>query len=440
MTEILEKTDSPIERLATLQSSLAGGPDALRSLRAEGLANFRELGFPTTKQEEWIYTNVAPIARMQFRLADRRSPLIDRSAIEPWTLAEEAAIELVFIDGHYSDSLSRTFVPSAVTARSLGAMLTERTELVAPHLAARDGAFTALNAAFLNDGAYISIPEGKVIERPVHLLFVSTAHAAPRMISPRIIVLAGRSSEAKIVETYAAIGEGSYFTNVVTEIVAGENASIDHTRVQLESDDAFHVSLTSVRQARSSRFFSHSIQLGGAIVRNEIHASLDGEGSECRLDGLFVLRGAQHVDNHTVIDHASPNATSEELYKGVLDGRSRGVFDGKIIVRKDAQKTSSRQTNNNLLLSNEAVADSKPQLEILADDVKCTHGSTIGQINEEALFYLQSRGLGRTEARGILTFAFASEIIGRLNVESLKSRLEAALLGRIPAPQGASEN
>lgn len=439
MTEILETTDSPVERLTTLQSSLAFGPAALQTLRADGLARFRELGFPTTKQEEWIYTNVAPIARTEFRLADRRPTLIDRASIEPWSLAEEAAIELVFIDGHYSDSLSRTFVPSAVTARSLAAMLSERTEIVAPHLAARDGAFTALNAAFLHDGAYISIPDGKVIDRPIHLLFVSTPHAAPHLISPRIVVLAGKSSEAKIVETYAAIGEGSYFTNAVTEVVAGENASVDHTRVQLESESAYHVSLTSVRQARSSRFFSHAIQLGGAIVRNEIRASLDGEGSECRLDGLFVLRGTQHVDNHTVIDHATPNCTSEELYKGVLDGRSRGVFDGKIIVRKDAQKTSSRQTNNNLLLSNEAIADSKPQLEILADDVKCTHGSTIGQINEEALFYLQSRGVGRIEARGILTFAFASELVERLNVASLKSRLETALLGRIPAPQGASE-
>jgi Fe-S cluster assembly protein SufD len=438
MTEILETTDSPVERLATLQSSLAGGPAALQTIRADGLARFRELGFPTTKQEEWIYTNVAPIARMKLGLADRRPTLLDRAAIEPWSLAGEAAIELVFVDGHYSDSLSRTFVPSAVTARSLAAMLSERTELVAPHLAARNGAFTALNAAFLHDGAYISIPEGKVIDRPIHLLFVSTPHAEPRMISPRIVVLAGKSSEAKIVETWASIGEGSYFTNAVTEIVAGENASVDHTRVQLESENAYHVSLTSVHQARASRYFSHAIQLGGAIVRNEISATLDGEGSECRLDGLFVLHGSQHVDNHTLIDHAKSNATSEELYKGVLDGRSRGIFDGKIVVRKDAQKTSSRQTNNNLLLSNEAIADSKPQLEILADDVKCTHGSTIGQIDEEALFYLQSRGVGRAEARGILTFAFASEIIGRLNVESLKSRLETALLGRIPAPQGAS--
>ncbi|MCM2314632.1 MAG: Fe-S cluster assembly protein SufD [Thermoanaerobaculia bacterium] len=439
MTEILATTDSAVDRIATLHAELAGGPVALQTLRADGLARFRELGFPTTKQEEWIYTNVAPIARMQFRLAERRPALIDRAAIESWSLAGEAAIELVFVDGHYSDSLSRVFVPSAVTARSLAAMLAERAELVASHLAARDGAFTALNAAFLHDGAYLAIPEGKVIDRPIHLLFVSTQHASPQMTSPRVVVLAGRSSEVKIVESYVSIGEATYFTNAVTEIVAGENSRVDHTRVQLESESAFHVSLTSIQQARDSRVFSHAIQLGGSIVRNEIHATLDGEGSECRLDGLFVLRGSQHVDNHTVIDHAKPHATSEEFYKGVLDGRSRGIFDGKIVVRKDAQKTSSRQTNNNLLLSNEAIIDSKPQLEILADDVKCTHGSTIGQIDEEALFYLQSRGVGRTEARGILTFAFASEIVGRLEVETLKSRLETALLGRIPAPSGASE-
>jgi len=326
-----------------------------------------------------------------------------------------------------------------VTARSLAAMLSERADLVAPHLVARDGAFTALNTAFLHDGAYISIPEGKVIERPIHLLFVSTPLPEPQMISPRIVIVTGRSSEVRIVESFVGIGDATYFSNIVTEIIAGENSRIDHTRVQLESERAFHISLTSVRQLRDSRFSSHAIQLGGALVRNEILATLDGEGSECQLDGLFVLQGTQHVDNHTVIDHAKPHATSEEFYKGVLDGRSRGIFDGKIIVRKDAQKTSSRQTNNNLLLSNEAIVDSKPQLEILADDVKCTHGSTIGQIDEDALFYLQARGVGRTEARGILTFAFASEIVGRLNVETLKSRLETALLGRIPAPAGASE-
>lgn len=440
MTEMLATTDSAVDRVATLHAELASGPAALEALRADGLSRFRELGFPTTKQEEWIYTNVAPIARTRFRLADRRPALVDRSSIEPWSLEGEAAIELVFIDGHYSDSLSRVFTPSPVTARSLATMLAERTELVAPHLAARDGAFTALNAAFLHDGAFISIPEGKVIDRPIHLLFISTESGVPQMTSPRTVILAARSSDVKIVETYASTGNAAYFTNAVTEIVAGENARVDHTRIQQESESAYHISLTSARLSRSSRFLSHVIHLGGALVRNEIHATLDGEGSECQLDGLFVLGGSQHVDNHTVIDHSSPHATSEEFYKGVLDGRSRGIFDGKIIVRKDAQKTSSRQTNNNLLLSNEAIIDSKPQLEILADDVKCTHGSTIGQINEEALFYMQSRGVGRTEARGILTLAFASEIVGRLEVESLKQRLEAVLLGRIPAPRGASEN
>ncbi|MGK2858679.1 MAG: Fe-S cluster assembly protein SufD [Thermoanaerobaculia bacterium] len=439
MTNILETTDSAVDRLAGLHASLDGSSTLVDELRLGGLARFRELGFPTTKQEEWIYTNVAPIARTEFRLAERRSGLLDLTAIAPYSLADEAALELVFVNGHYSDSLSRTLVPTPVTARSLAAMLAERADVVAPHLVAQDGAFTALNTAFLHDGAYISIPEGRVIERPIHLLFISTPLATPQMTSPRIVIVAGRSAEARVVESYVGLGDAIYLTNVVTEIVAGENSRIDHTKVQLESEQAFHVSLTSVRQARDSHVFSHAIQLGGALVRNEIHATLDGEGSECQLDGLFVLRGSQHVDNHTVIDHAKPHATSEEFYKGVLDGRSRGIFDGKIIVRKDAQKTSSRQTNNNLLLSNEAIIDSKPQLEILADDVKCTHGSTIGQIDEEALFYLQSRGVGRTEARGILTFAFASEIVGRLTVETLKSRLETALLGRIPAPSGASE-
>jgi Fe-S cluster assembly protein SufD len=268
---------------------------------------------------------------------------------------------------------------------------------------------------------------------------VATRLPFPQMISPRVVVVAGANSRATVVETFAGLEESNYLTNHVSEIYLAENARLDHTRVQTESEHAFNISLTAVHQKRDSHFFSHALHLGGGLVRNEIRAVLDGEGSECVLDGLYVLENAQHVDNHTVIDHAKPHTTSQELYKGILDGRSRGAFDGKIVVRKDAQKTVSRQTNNNLLLTSDAIVDSKPQLEIYADDVKCNHGSTIGQLDEESLFYLRSRGIGKTEARNILTFAFGAEITERLKVATIRERIEAMLLGRLPSSPTGKE-
>jgi len=437
-------TDTNIDRIATLQGTLPSDvPELLGKIRAAGLARFRERGFPTTKQEEWIYTNVAPIAKTPFRLSEPRHGLLDRQQLESYTLGDEAAIELVFVNGHYVEKLSRVNEPTKITVRSLGEMLRERPQAVAPKIGTAEGTgaeFPSLNAAFLEDGAFIQIPDGVVQEKPIHILFVATKLPFPQMISPRVVIVAGSNSQSTIVETFAGLEEANYLTNHVSEIYLEENARVDHTRVQTESEHAFNIALTAVHQERSSHFFSHAIHLGGGIVRNEIHAMLDGEGSECLLDGLYVLENSQHVDNHTVIDHAKPHSTSQELYKGILDGKSRGAFDGKIIVRKDAQKTLSRQTNNNLLLTSDAIVDSKPQLEIYADDVKCNHGSTIGQIDEEALFYLRSRGIGKTEARNILTFAFAAEITERLKVPTIRKRLEKLLLGRLPASAGDKES
>jgi Fe-S cluster assembly protein SufD len=436
-------TDTNIDRMATLHATLGSDvPELVGKIRAAGIARFRERGFPTTKQEEWIYTNVAPIAKTPFRLAGARQGLLDRAQLAGLTLDDEAAVELVFVNGHYIERLSRTNEPTSVTVRGLGEMIRERPDAIAPHFGTVNGTgaeFPSLNAAFLEDGAFIHIPDGFVQDKPIHVLFVATRMPFPQMISPRVIIVAGASSESKIVETFAGLDEANYLTNHVSEIVLEDNARLDHTRVQTESEHAFNISLTAVHQKRNSHFFSHAIHLGGGIVRNEIRATLDGEGSECLLDGLYVLAGSQHVDNHTVIDHAQPHATSQELYKGILDGRSRGAFNGKIIVRKDAQKTLSRQTNNNLLLTSDAIADSKPQLEIYADDVKCNHGSTIGQLDQESLFYHRSRGIGATEARNILTFAFGAEITGRLKVETVRARIEKLLLERLPAGAGDKE-
>jgi Fe-S cluster assembly protein SufD len=281
----------------------------------------------------------------------------------------------------------------------------------------------------------VSIPKGKVVAEPIHLVFVSTSPGGPTVSHPRNLVLAGVNSQATVVERYVGLG-GVYFTNGVTEIVAAENAVLDHYKVQQEGTEAFHVAMQQVRLGRSSNFASHSIALGGGLVRNDVNAVFDAEGGECTLNGLYLAAGRQLIDNHTRIDHARPHCASHELYKGILDGQAQGVFNGKIYVHPDAQKTDAKQTNKTLLLSEDAVINTKPQLEIYADDVKCTHGATIGQLAEEAIFYLRSRGLGRAEARSLLTFAFANDIISRIKVEPLRARLEATLLAGQSLPAG----
>ena len=291
----------------------------------------------------------------------------------------------------------------------------------------------------MEDGAFVYIPKAKVLEEPIHLLFVSTARGKPTVSYPRNLIIVGYSSQATIVESYVGLENDLYFTNVVTEIVGGENALIAHYKLQWESKEAFHIATVEAHLDRSSNFSSHSIDLGGALVRNDVNAVLDGEGIDCTLDGLYIVTGQQHVDNHTRIDHVKPHCISRELYKGVLDGKARGVFNGKIYVHKLAQKTDAKQTNKNLLLSEDAVIDTKPQLEIFADDVKCTHGSTVGQLDQDAIFYLRSRGLGREAARGLLTYAFAGEMISRIRVEPIRRKLSEILLTGLPQGQRVEE-
>ena len=286
--------------------------------------------------------------------------------------------------------------------------------------------FAALNTAFAHDGAFVHIPDGMVLDAPLQLLFVSTADTLA-MSHPRVLIVAGDRSEARIVETYVGpVGQG-YFTNAVTEVFVGENAVLDHYKVQDESDTAFHVASMHVHAGRSATFSSHSFSLGGRLVRNDVMALLDGEGAECTLNGLYLADGDRLVDNHTTIDHAKAHCPSHEIYKGILGGHARAVFNGKIIVRQDAQKTDAKQTNRALLLTDHAVINTKPQLEIFADDVKCTHGAAIGQLDEDALFYLRARGLTFFEARDMLIHAFAGEILDRVRIEPLRRALEAEL-------------
>ena len=420
------------------KNGAAKEPSWVHQIRKAAISRFAELGFPTTQHEEWKYTSVAPIVKVPFRPADFEPDGLTKESLALHTLGQAACAQLVFVNGRYSPALSSFgSLPDGVKAGSLATALSADPAAVEPHLARHAGyhdhPFVALNTAFLQDGAFVSIPKGKVVERPIHLLFVSTHDNRRRatVSHPRNLILAGDDSQAMIIESYVGLNNALYFTNAVTEIVAGENAVVAHYKLQRESEEAFHISTVQASLSHSSNFSSHSIHLGGALVRNDVNAVLDGQGIECTLDGLYMVAGRQHVDNHTRIDHVKPHCSSRELYKGVLGGRSKGVFNGKIYVHKDAQKTDAKQTNKNLLLSEDAVINTKPQLEIYADDVKCTHGTTIGQLDQEAIFYLRSRGIDLEAARGLLTYAFASEMIGRIKVEPVRAQLEHLLLARL---------
>lgn len=334
--------------------------------------------------------------------------------------------------GFFAAELSSvTGMPKGMFAGSLAEALEAHADLLEFHLAryadASKETFAALNTAFTADGAFLYVPKGAVLEKPVHVLFVSTAGDQPTVSHPRSLVLAEANSQAQVVESYAGWNSEVYFTNSVTEIVAGENAFIDHYKLQRESLEAFHISTIQVQLDRNANVSTQSISMGGALVRNHVNAVLDGEGGEATLNGFYLVNGKQHVDNHTCIEHAQPRCSSREVYKGILDGRARGVFNGRIIVRPDAQKTDSKQTNKNLILSEEALVNTNPQLEIYADDVKCTHGATIGQLDADALFYLRSRGIDLESARHLLTYAFAGDFVNHIKIEPVRAELEKIL-------------
>jgi Fe-S cluster assembly protein SufD len=373
MTAVSEQTGAWLEDF-TRQHPAARWVQALREAAFQ---QFAQLGFPTPKDEEWRFTNVAPIARTRFG-----------SMPGPGNIPEEAEPYL------------------------------------AQHARSGRNAFVALNTAFLNQLAFFRVARGEVKTEPITIQFGSAHPDSPKASHPRTLIVVGANAQCTIVEKYQ--GTGNYFTNAVTEIVVGEGAVVDHYKLQQESPEAFHVATMQVTLGRSANFSSHSIALGGALVRNDANVTL-AEGTEATLNGLYIANGRQHIDNHTEIDHAKPHGTSHELYKGILDGKATAVFNGRIIVRKDAQKTDSKQTNKNLVLSDDAVINTKPELQILADDVRCTHGATIGQLDEESLFYLQSRGIGRGQARRLLTYAFAQDIIDRIKVPALRDQLETVL-------------
>jgi Fe-S cluster assembly protein SufD len=402
-------------------SKRRAGAEWLAEIRAQAAQRFAQLGWPTTQLEEWKFTSLTPISRVAWRFADGPAAVDTRGA----SLRDRAATELVFVNGWLIDG-SASVPGISVTAISEGGDDLE--EHYAQYADYQRHPLTALNTANAQDGGLIVVPDGAIVDGFIHLLFIGEGDGI--WSHPRNLIVVGRNAQVNVVETF--VGRGTYFTNVVTEIVAGEGAVVDHTRFECESVDAFHVGTVQVHLERSSNVTTRSFAIGGAIVRSEVNAALAGEGAGITLDGLFVLTGSQHVDNHTVIDHIRPHCDSLELYKGILDQKSRGVFDGTIIVRPDAQKTNSRQVNRNLLLSENAIIDSKPTLEILNDDVKCSHGSTIGQIDEEALFYMRSRGIGETQARNLLVYAFASEIVERMKIEPVREQIRRAMFRQMP--------
>ncbi len=420
---------------------------AIRPLREAAFARFAELGLPTTQDEEWKYTSLAPLAQVQFepaaegKLHGPTLEQLDRLAGGP---PGDGAVRLVFVDGHHRPELSSHAASSGgAFIGSLAAALAERPELVerelARHADYQRDALIALNTAFIEDGAFIHLPAGAVLQVPIHLLFVSTAPGKATVSQPRNLIVAGAGSQATVVETYAGLFDNVYLTNAVTEVVLGEGARLEHTKLQEESARAFHIALIQVTHGRNSRFTSHSVALGAALARNEVRALFAAEGSECTLNGLYMATGKQHLDNRTLIDHQSPRCTSRELYKGVLDGHSRGVFSGRVLVRMDAQKTDARQTNRNLLLSEDALVNTKPQLEIFADDVKCAHGAAVGQLDEDALFYLRSRGLDREATRSLLTYAFASEMVNLIPVGPQRARVRELVISRLPEWENLKE-
>lgn len=406
-----------------------GEPERVRRIREQAAERFNTLGWPTTRLEEWKYTSLASLTAIDWK-PDQRQPGLDVEGPAA-SLAKFAIAELTFVNGRLARPIWSTANehPGIRITSMRDAMSSEGFAQHFAHYADYEKhALTALNTALWQDGAYIEIAPGVAVEGFVHLLSIGDDGAAAHQ---RNLIVVGRGSQITVVESF--VGKGTYFTNAVTEIVAGDGAVVDHYKLENESLEAFHIGTVQIHQERSSNVTSRTIATGGGLVRNEINAALTGEGASLSMEGLFVLAGKQHVDNHTVIDHVAPHCDSMELFKGILDENARGIFDGRIIVEPDAVKTNSRQTNKNLLLSETAVIDSKPSLEIHNDDVKCNHGSTIGQLDEEALFYLRARGIGADEARNLLVYAFASEIVERMKVDVVRENAGRALFARMPA-------
>ena len=424
-----------ISEFSDFSQRLSDQPSWLIALRREGYTQFAEAGFPTTHDEDWRFTNVSAMAQTRFALADGQAQVKEKD-LEPFGISRFPC-RLVFVNGKFSRELSRVpAIAPGVLIRSLADDVNEAgvEDHLGKFLNFRRDAFAALNTAFMEDGAFVGIPRSTVVDVPIYLLYVSTPSAAPTMNHPRNLIVVDENSQATIVEDYVSLpgSETAAFSNAVTELIAGESAVVSHYMIVRENEQTFNFSTLRIQQARSSNVATHSLLLGGALIRNNVHPVLAGEGAECLINGLFMGNGRQHMDNYMLVEHASPHCDSRQFYNGILNGQAHGVFHGRIIVHKDAQKTDAKQTNRNLLLCDDAQIDTKPQLEIYADDVKCTHGATIGQVDESALFYLRSRGLSEVSAKHLLLQAFANECLDRMHPGPARDHVERSVAEWLP--------
>lgn len=411
-----------------LEASLPGGPE-LASLRREAIEGFLRRGLPDVSQEEWRFTSLDPLLEREFA-PPPAGGLEEARAIASSSLVSGVP-RLAFVDGRFSPELSSPEAPgweASPFSRSWGGLRGAGLAGLAGHgLPLAD-----LNAAFFTDGALARLAPGSAPESPLHLLFLSTGRPgrAVPVVHGRLLVRAEAGARGVLIEEH--LGRGVYLSGTAAEVFLGKGAALEHYRVQRESEQAIHLGRLEARLESGARYVSHAVSFGGALSRLDLGADLAGEGAECALNGLYLARGSQHVDHHTRIDHARPNGTSRELYKGVLDGTARAVFDGGILVRPQAQKTDAMVYNKNLLLSDAARIDTKPDFKINANDVRCKHGATIGQLSADALFYLRSRGIGREEARRLLVYAFASEMLERMGSAGVREGLERLLHERLP--------
>jgi len=431
-------TELLVEKFSQFAAA-APEPKSFSALRQAGIAGFADLGFPKLSDEDWRFTNVAPIAQLPFTLAREivvngaESKVLDEAAF-----TKLPGHRLVFVNGFFSAKLSSIKpVGGGVRIENLAAALAQDSALIEKHLGkyahTANNAFAALNQALFTDGAFIFVPQGVEVAEPVQLIYLSSAKQNGETILPRNLVIAEANSKLTVVESYLSTGNVAYFTNAVTEIFAGDHARVEHVKLQDEAAAAFHIATIAGEFGRASNVSVHSIALGAKISRNNIRTKLAGAGLECVLNGLYLTRGEQLADHHMIVEHTQPHCASHEYFNGILDDKSKGVFHGRIYVHPIAQKTDAKQTNKNLLLSDDATADTKPQLEIYADDVKCTHGATIGQLNNESIFYLRSRGINTDMARQMLIHAFAGEIIERIKCEPARAVIDKLVWDRLEA-------
>ncbi len=429
MDKTLDIKNWYIKKFSDFEKSLNGEKLAdFQKVRKDAINKFAELNFPSQKDEEWKHTNISPLLKHNFSPVSIKEN-ISSEVISKFLFDKMGHSLLVFVNGIFTPELSKLIdIPKGVEIGSIAEALRNNNRIVKEHLGKyakiENNLFTALSTAFTRDGAFIYVPDGKVVETPIHIIYYTKSGNEKILTQPRNLFVAGKNSQVTIIEHYVSDEESIYFTNTVTEIFADESAIFDHIKLQEESKKAFHIARMEIDQERSSNFSSHLISQGAAISRNDFKTRFNDEGGECMLNGLFMIDGEQLFDAHTMIDHAKPLCNSHEHYKGILQDKSKGVFNGKVIVRRDAQKINAFQENNIILLSDDAVINTKPQLEIFADDVKCSHGATIGKLNDEAKFYLKSRGIGEDSATAILIHAFAIDVITSIKIPAVRDYLE----------------